>query len=80
MNLQAMHTQDISDVLCAARIFFGSETVSATHSEMFRSSFGAAILGERKSFNERVAAFEANKHRVPEVLAELNAELESRCS
>ncbi|WP_219096283.1 hypothetical protein [Pseudomonas sp. UMAB-40] len=75
MNLQTMHTQDISDVLTAARILFGSETVTDTHSEMFQSSFGGVVLGVRKSFNERVAAYEANKHRVPEVLAELDAEL-----
>ncbi|AVX93348.1 hypothetical protein [Pseudomonas psychrophila] len=77
MNIEGMHTQDISDVLSAGRqCLFVEETTTQT--EMFRSLFGGVIVGGSKPFGERLDAYTANEHRVPEVLVALAAELVRR--
>ncbi|GAB0080083.1 hypothetical protein I4I80_24140 [Pseudomonas syringae pv. tomato] len=77
MNIEGMHTQDIDDVLSAGRLCL-CDTVTSIHTEMFRSLFGGVIVGGSKPFGERLDAYTANKHRVPEVLAALATELKRR--
>ena len=76
-NILQMHTQDIDDVLSAARLCL-CDNVTNTQTEMFRSLFGGVIVGGSKQFGERLDAYTANKHRVPEVLAALAIELNRR--
>ncbi|MQT73325.1 MULTISPECIES: hypothetical protein [Pseudomonas] len=77
MNIEAMHTQDINDVLSAGRLCL-CDKVTSTQTEMFRALFGGVIVGGSKPFGEKLDAYTANKHRVPEVLADLAIELERR--
>ncbi|PMV89389.1 MULTISPECIES: hypothetical protein [unclassified Pseudomonas] len=77
MNIEGMHTQDINDVLSAGRLCL-CDKVTSTQTEMFRASFGGVIVGGHKPFGEKLDAYTANKHRVPEVLAALAIELERR--
>ncbi|TCV51611.1 hypothetical protein [Pseudomonas sp. 460] len=77
MNIEGMHTQDISDVLSAGRLCL-CDKVTSTQTEMFRALFGGVIVGGAKPFGEKLDAYTANKHRVPEVLAALVVELERR--
>lgn len=77
MNIQNMHSQEILDVLSVARLCLCEDRTSI-ETEMFRASFGGVIIGGFKPFGEKLDAYAANKHRVPEVLAELAAELERR--
>jgi hypothetical protein len=77
MNIESMHTQDISDVLSAARLCL-CEKKTSTENEMFRALFGGLFVGGFKPFGEKLDAYTANKHRVPEVLANLAVELERR--
>lgn len=77
MNIQAMHTQEIDDVLSAGRLCL-CEKVTSIQTEMFRALFGGVIVGGNKPFGEKLDAYTSNKHRVPEVLADLALELERR--
>lgn len=77
MNIKDLHTQDISDVLSAARLCL-CDKVTSIQTEMFRSLFGGVIVGVHKSFHEKLDAHAANKHHIPTVLAELAVELERR--
>ena len=77
MKIQAMHTQDINDVLSAARLCL-CDRVTSIQTEMFRSLFGGVIIGVFESFGAKLDAYKANKHRAHEVLADLAAELERR--
>lgn len=77
MNIQNLHTQEISDVLSAARLCL-CEKKTSTENEMFRALFGGLFVGGFKPFGDKLSAFDANKHRVPEVLADLAVELERR--
>ena len=76
-NIKEMHTQDISDVLSAARLCL-CENPSSIHLEMFRALFGGVIIGVFKPFGEKLDAYKANQHRIPQVLAALAEELEDR--
>lgn len=77
-NIQTMFTQDISDVLSAARLCLCEKTTSI-QAEMFRGLFGGLFLeGFRPSFGDRLNAYNDNKHRIAEVLANLAEELERR--
>jgi hypothetical protein len=77
MNIETMHTQDIEDVLLAARACLCDDRTSID-SEMFRALFGGVIIGGHELFGEKLNAYNANKHRLPEVLAALAVELERR--
>ena len=77
MNIEGMHTQDFNDVLSAGRLCL-CEKVTSTQTEMFRSLFGGVIVGGSKPFGEKLDAYTANKHRVPEVLVALASELKRR--
>jgi len=77
MNIEGMHTQDISDVLSAGRLCL-CDKVTSIQTEMFRALFGGVIVGGSKPFGEKLDSYSANKHRVPEVLAALAVELERR--
>jgi len=77
MNIQAMHTQDISDILSAARLCL-CENPSSIHREMFRALFGGVFVGVFKPFGEKLDAYKANQHLIPQVLAALAEELENR--
>ncbi|KAA0946195.1 hypothetical protein FQ186_26060 [Pseudomonas sp. ANT_H14] len=77
MDIKAMHTQDISDVLSVGRLCL-CDKVTSTETEMFRALFGGLIVGGSKPFGEKLDAYTANKHRVPKVLVDLAIELELR--
>ena len=77
MDIKAMHTQDISDVLSVGRLCL-CDKVTSTETEMFRALFGGLIVGGSKPFGEKLDAYTANKHRVPKVLVDLTIELELR--
>lgn len=74
MDFQAIPAQDLNDVLAAARLCLSVKPTS-TQSEMFRGLYGGLFVGSAKHFGEKLDAHKAHKHLIPEVLAELAAEL-----
>lgn len=77
MNIEGMYTQDISDVLSAARLCL-CEKVTSIQTEMFRAAFGGLFAGGSSAFGDKLDAYNANKHQVPAVLSALAIELERR--
>lgn len=76
-TLNTIHTQDLNDVLSAARLVITES--NATFNDMFRASFGALFCKEeRPLFGDKITAYEANKENVPQVLAEIAIELDAR--
>lgn len=79
LNLTEKHTQDLQDVLSAARLRF-TDSWNATICDMFRASFGGLFCNNGAMFGEKIDAYDANKGNISEVLAEIAVELEARLS
>ena len=75
--LETIHTQDLDDILSAARLCL-CDKMTSTQVHMFRASFGALFCEVGAHFIYRYVAYEENKHKVPEVLANIAIELEAR--
>ena len=79
-RIATAHTQDLADVLAAARVFFFSDRKTSIQSEMFRAAFGGLFCAGGSAFGDKLSAYDANKNRVPEVLAEVAAEIDRRAA
>lgn len=75
--LNEVCSQDLHDILSAARLV--RTEPNSTYSDMFRASFGALFCTvERPLFGEKLDAYEANKHKVVDILADIAVELDAR--
>lgn len=75
--LNTINTQDLNDILSAARLVLTEQ--NATFNEMFRAAFGALFCNvERPLFGDKITAYEDNKSKVPQVLADIAIELDAR--
>lgn len=79
-DLHTIHTQELSDVISAARICFFCDPRTSTQTQMFKASFGALFCELGAHFVHRYAAYDENKSKVPEVLANIALELEARAA
>lgn len=79
-DLNNIQTQELSDVLSAARVCFFCEPRTSTQVQMFKASFGALFCEPGAHFVHRYAAYDENKSKTPEVLASIAIELEARAA
>lgn len=76
MNLSTICTQDLTDVMSSARLAASNER--AIFNEMFHASFGSLFCQPGASFCERINAYDANSHRLGDVLTLVGDEIERR--
>lgn len=76
MNISLICTQDLIDVMSSAKL--GASNEKAIFNEMFRASFGGLFCQPGSSFCEKINAYDANSHRLGDVLTLVGDEIEQR--